>query len=187
MNSFRYPTFSMKRLTLSAVAFLLISLPLSAQDPADPDRLELIPTRPAQVLPPPVDLPLIPALPNPSEKNQSNLPANPLKKRDSTTAAAEESVKERIRIREAKTKAQRDPAIQAEWAYSNQVKTDYEKRQALQNYYQLLYTRMAKIDPSIKLATEVLLKASLAELKQSKIAPTLPPPNPSTRPPTPQR
>jgi hypothetical protein len=176
----------MKRLTLSAVAFLLISLPLSAQDPADSDRLELIPTKPAQVLPPPVDLPLVPALPNPSEKNGSNLPANPLKKRDST-AAAEESVKERIRIREAKTKAQRDPAIQAEWAYSNQVKTDYEKRQSLQTYYQLLYTRMAKIDPSIKLATEVLLKASLAELNQSKIAPTLPPPNPSTRPPTPQR
>ena len=59
-------------------------------------------------------------------------------------------------MREAKTKAQRDPAVQAEWDRAIEARTDYEKREALKSYYKMLYGRIAKIDPTLKKPIEAL-------------------------------
>lgn len=188
----------MKRLPALLAASLLATFPLFAQDkaaapaadaPADPslpplapsekdkDRLELMPSKPAQLIPPPIDLPLIPEMPIPQDRPSRRGVESPIKpKRDSATAAAEDELKQRVRLREARTKALRDPAVQAEWARANEVKTDYEKRAALTSYYKLLYGRMAKIDVSLKAPADKLLKQSLAQFAQTRIAPTQPPP-----------
>lgn len=183
----------MKRLTALLAATLLAApslfaedkfpalrgTPSEAREPSAPsdDRLELIPTKPAQIMPPPAGLPLIPEIPMPPPmpppRSRSE---SPIRKRDSVTADAEESVKQRIRLRETKTKAQRDPAVQAEWDRASGLRTDYEKREAMKSYYRLLYGRMTKIDPALKAPIDTLLQESLARLDQTKIAPTQPPP-----------
>ena len=148
--------------------------PLAPAVDKDKDRLELMPSKPAQLLPPPAGLSLIPDIPLPPEKTRPRLPESPIKKRDAT-ADAEDLVKQRIRLREAKTKAQRDPAIMAEWDRAAGVKTDYEKREVLRGYYKLLYGRMAKLDPTLKAVTDRQLQEALGQLEQNKIAPTQPP------------
>lgn len=182
----------MKRPTVLLAVTLLAALPLFAQNkapalratPAEPphepaapegDRLELMPSKPAQLLPPPTGLPLIPEIPMPAEPPRGRSGESAGKKRDSATADAEDAVKERIRVREAKTKALRDPAVQAEWDRAATMKTDYEKRDVLRSYYRLLYGRMTKVDPSLKVAIDALLRQSLGQLEQSKLAPTQPP------------
>lgn len=186
----------MKRTTVLLAAALLTALPLFAEDKApapaaeppadnsppplapaekDKDRLELMPSKPAQLLPPPTGLSLIPEMPLPPEKSRPRSVESPIKKRDSATADAEDLVKQRIRLREAKTKAQRDPAVQAEWDRAAAMRTDYEKREVLKGYYKLLYGRMAKIDPTLKAPIETQLQQSLSQLEQTKIAPTQPP------------
>ncbi|MCE9609609.1 MAG: hypothetical protein K8R23_05305 [Chthoniobacter sp.] len=185
----------MKRLTALLAATLLTTPALFAEEnkvpalratpaetrdnvPPEGDRLELMPTKPAQLLPPPAGLPLIPEIPQSGQLPpipRHNSFESPIKRRDSATADAEDAVKQRIRIREAKTKAQRDPAVQAEWDRASTLKTDYEKRDALKSYYRLLYGRMIKIDPSLKVPADALLQQSLARLEQTKIAPTQPP------------
>ncbi len=181
----------MKRLTALLTATLLTAPSLFAEDkvpalrgspsearepsapsaPSD-DRLELIPTKPAQIMSPPAGLPLIPEIPQPPSRSR---PESPIRKRDSVTADSEESVKQRIRLRETKTKAQRDPAVQAEWDRAGGLRTDYEKRETMKSYYRLLYGRMTKIDPALKAPIDILLQESLARLDQTKIAPTQPP------------
>ena len=141
----------------------------------DADRLELMPSRPSQLLPAPTGLSLIPEVPLPPEPSRPRGVESPIRKRDSATANAEDLIKQRIRMREAKTKAQRDPAVQAEWDRAAAVRTDYEKREALKGYYRLLYGRMAKVDPALKPAIDKQLQESLSQLGQTKIAPTQPP------------
>ena len=185
----------MKRTTVLLAAALLTALPLFAEDKApaaaeppadnsppplapagkDQDRLELMPSKPAQLLPPPSGLSLIPEIPLPPERSRPRTVESPIKKRDSATADAEDLIKQRIRLREAKTKAQRDPAVQAEWDRAAAVRTDYEKREALKSYYKLLYGRMAKVDPALKAPIETQLRESLGQLEQTRIAPTQPP------------
>jgi hypothetical protein len=137
-----------------------------------------MPSKPAQLIPPPADLPLIPEVPLPSERPPRPPAAqSPIKTKgtSSATAQAEDELKQRIRLREARTKALRDPAVQAEWTRANEVKTDYERREALRNYYKLLYGRMVKLDSSLKSPVDKLLKQSLSTLDQDHIAPTQPP------------
>jgi hypothetical protein len=166
------------------------SLPPLAPVEKDKDRLELMPSKPAQIIPPPADLPLIPEIPIPQDRppRQPSVPSPIKPKKDSATAAAEDELKQRIRLREARTKALRDPAVQAEWARAQEVKTDYERREALRSYYKMLYGRMVKLDSSLKAPADKLLKQSLATLDQDHIAPTQPPAtvsapaNPATAP-----
>jgi hypothetical protein len=82
--------------------------------------------------------------------------------------------RERIRFREAKTKALRDAQVQAQWERSVKAKTDYEKRAALTNYYKLLYARIAKLDNTIQKLIEERQRFSLRRLEQTRIDPTVP-------------
>ena len=186
----------MKPTTALLTAALLTALPLFAEDKApvkepapaadnsppplapaekDSDRLELMPAKPAQLLPPPAGLSLIPEMPQPSEKSRPRPVESPIKTRSSVTADAEDLVKQHVRLREAKTKAQRDPAVQTEWERAAAVRTDYEKRDVLKGYYRLLYGRMAKLEPTLKTPIDQQLQEALARLDQTRIAPTQPP------------
>ena len=82
--------------------------------------------------------------------------------------------RERIRYRQARTKAERDAQVQAHWEEAAQARTDLEKREALKRYYESLYTRMTRLDGSIKQLIVRRKAVALRRLEQTRIDPTLP-------------
>ncbi|MEQ1861634.1 MAG: hypothetical protein ABMA13_17080 [Chthoniobacteraceae bacterium] len=92
---------------------------------------------------------------------------------DKTTAAADE-LNERIRFRELKTKAEREPKVAAEMDRANTAKSDFEKREALRSYYALLYGRIAKLDSSLKKRADDARVRLSRRLDQTRVAPTEP-------------
>ena len=144
---------------------------------ADPS-LELMPSNSDQTLPAPAlttePLPLIPEAPQSTERPRTSGRDEPRKEKKSSTEQASNEIKERIRFREVKTRALKDPAIQSEWERAHLVGTDYEKRETLKRYFKMLYGRMARIDKTLKkrIATEEDL--SIRRLKQTRIDPTEP-------------
>jgi hypothetical protein len=92
----------------------------------------------------------------------------------SRTDAAEDAMQLHIRLRAAKTKALEDPAIQAEFAKIELMKTDYDRREASKRYYVLLYARMIQIDPTITLGLVGREAISLIRNYQTRIIPTIP-------------
>jgi hypothetical protein len=98
----------------------------------------------------------------------------------SKTELFEQDLMERIRYREARTKALADKDVLAAWERSLVARTDVRRRAELQAYYKLLFARILKIDNTI--AKTVVLKAAEAEhrLTQVHIAPTIDENNAST-------
>ena len=143
----------MKIILSATLATVLLAAPLPAQE----NRTEPLPassTTTPQALP--SDLPLIPETPAAIEKPRGTaLPEGPgptkagKKDKKSSTESTETDVAERIRFREAKTKALRDPAVQAQWQRSTRAETDFEKREALKSYYSLLFARIGRIDRTL--------------------------------------
>jgi hypothetical protein len=150
-----------------------------AADTAAERSTELLPTTPAPATGALEPLPLIPELPEPTElprqRDTGDLPAAEAQQpKPSVTAAAIEAQKARVRFREAKTKALRDPAIVAEWENSRRARTDFEKRESLKRYFNLLYTRMKKLDGTLETQIEQQQRRSLARLEQRRIEATEP-------------
>jgi hypothetical protein len=144
---------------------------------AEPD-LDLMPSNSGQLLPPPAlttePLPLIPEAPEPTERPRTSDIQEPRREKKSSTEEATNEMKERIRYREVKTRALKDPAIQAEWERAHKVGTDYEKRESLKKYYTMLYARMARIDKTLKKRIAEQERTSIRRLTQTRIDPTEP-------------
>lgn len=90
----------------------------------------------------------------------------------------------RIRLFETRVKARNDPAVQAELLRAQTVRTFPEERDALFNYYTLLYARMRKLAPDLE---EMILEnrnRDFQRLKQSQIKPSVWPVAPPLFPPT---
>lgn len=102
-------------------------------------------------------------------------PLSKEKARTDKTAVADDALQKKIKLREIKTKALRDPAVQAEWDKAAVAKTDYEKREIMKNYYRLLSALMVKMDATLKTDIETLRDSYLGDLEQKRIAPTVPP------------
>jgi hypothetical protein len=81
----------------------------------------------------------------------------------------------RIRYRKARNAAETNEQVRAAWQDSREAKTDYEKRQALKRYYELLFARMLGSDRGIAKLVEARHKAEIAGLTQVRIAPTVAP------------
>lgn len=162
-------------------ALLLLPAALRAQDATVvpvPDKQA--PDLMAQPTPAPLPdtLPLIPEAPSPVEKKPARKSGagepetaqpNPVKK--NKTEAASNDFAERIKFREAKTKALRDDKVQAEAALAQVAKTDEEKRAALKRYYTLLYAKILKIDGSLKKIVSERQAESLKLLDQKNVRP----------------
>lgn len=87
---------------------------------------------------------------------------------------AEGELAERIRLREAKTRALRDAQIQAEWKRAQNARTPYERREAMKSFYTQLYAKMERLDGSLKKRVAVLRDVSIRKFKQRNIDPTEP-------------
>lgn len=174
----------MKLFTATFFAATLLSLHvLQAQDantvPLPPDS-PAAPTAPNPAEAEPTPLPLIPDMPAPVEKptyhgNSSGSTGsgrnNPAPVKKNKTAESIDDVADRIKLREAKIKALKDEKIQAEWDTAQTAKTDYEKRAALRRYYTLLYTKIIKIDGSLKKLATVRMAESIKQLDQNLVRP----------------
>ncbi len=156
----------MKSLSASLACAFLLATPLHAQDA--PERMPAPSSLPEEV-------PLIPEEVPQTPKPRGGAVGSPRSGAEpSKTEASADELRARIRFREAKTKALRDPQVQAQWERSLRAKTDYEKREALKSYYKLLYQRIAKLDRSVKTLSDQRQQYSLRRLDQTRVDPTEP-------------
>lgn len=135
----------------------------------------LTPTRPDSLLPEGGSaLPLIPeAMPTLERSPEER---SPKREKKSATEEAEDAVRDRIKLREAKNKAQNEPDLQALWDSQFKARTDFEQRAILTEYYTRLWARIAKLDKSLKPAEiEALKRRYISQYAQTRIAPTEPP------------
>ncbi|MDB6174345.1 MAG: hypothetical protein JWL59_3656 [Chthoniobacteraceae bacterium] len=167
-------------------AVLLSAQPIFAQENAAPpatpavpadQRLDLIPTDAPRL--PAESLPLIPDAPARTPKPKKSAPSPPSildpangSGKKTKTEIADDELRGRIRFREAKTKAIKDPLIQSELGRAQAARTDFVKREAMKSYYKLLYARMTKIDASIKPRIDAALTQSLHRLEQDRLKPS---------------
>lgn len=154
-SGYRLSLIAMKKLTTSLFATLLALSATGRLATAEPDSsFGLAPSAAPQI--PPASspgLPLIPEAPQQSlEKptdqssgaGQSSTKApKPLSDK---TAMAEDKLKKEIALRQAKTKAQRDPALQALFAQALAAHTDFEQRKLFLDYYNGLVDRIVKLN-----------------------------------------
>ena len=152
------------------VCCLAAMVSASAQEAPKP---QLRSTPPSPLAPPPLppseELPLIPEGVEQREQPQGTALAEPKKNK---TSEAENELTARIRMRELKTRALRDPKVRAEWERAQTARTDAEKREALTAYYTQLYGKMTAFDGSVKKRVEILKEASIRRITQRHIAPS---------------
>jgi hypothetical protein len=175
---FRYaPPLAMKTFFALTAALALLA-PAMAQIIAEPETRAN--PSPALTLEPKNEesLGLIPEAPEPRKKPKGTALVSPggisKKSVKNETSATEDELRARIRLRELKTKVSRDPQVQAELERASTALTDYEKREALKAYYNLLYGKIEKLDRSLKKRVDVLRKQSIHRLEQTRIDPTHP-------------
>lgn len=178
----------MKSLSASFLALLVtaVSAPhLAAQEPAKEPAKEpassfglapAAPTnKPESLLPEGQNLQLIPEMIPPAAKpDKTDKPGeNGATEKKSRASAAEDALRDQIKLRVAKTKAKEDPELQAIWDSHYKARTDYEQRKILSRYYSLFCDRVAKIDKTIKSEVIEALRISYAnDFAQSRIQPT---------------
>lgn len=73
----------------------------------------------------------------------------------------------RIRFREVKAQALITPEVRASLEASRRASSDRELRSSLRKYYELLFSQMLSLDPSLEPLLEEQKKRALAPLKQS--------------------
>ena len=170
-------------LTLSALLAASVFAQESAPEPAPAPALKLTlpgvsdPT-PAPA-PPTENLGLIPETPEPTTKPKGRaIPeAKPSRKASDNatrTSSAESDMTARIRFRQLKTRVLQEQKVQDLYEKAQAAPTDYEKRETLKAYYTLLYTRIEKLDGSMKKRANTLRHQSISRLTQTKIDPTDP-------------
>ena len=165
----------------TATFFAVILLTLRAAVAQDPNMVPI----PDNSATPPPGPPPVPLFPNENPPPVVNRPphgsggrdlggissSQPVAKKKLTTAENEQDIADRVKFREAKTKALRDPQVQAELANIQAAKNDVDQRAAWKRYYTLLYAKILKIDGSLKKLVAERLKNSLKSLDQSKVRP----------------
>ena len=131
-------------------------------------------------------------LPAPSEADRDyvdpnalvpDLPAGPapIDPRTAALAGAEQERKLKVRYRDVRTRAEKDPAITSLREQAETAKTFEGERAAYREYYRALFRKMRQLDKSLAKKCDLMEKTYLAKLAQTRIEPTIPlepPPKP---------
>jgi hypothetical protein len=139
-----------------------LTLPGVSQPAPANENLGLIPETPE-----PVTKPKGKAIPEPK-------PSRKASDSPSRTSAVEDEMAARVRLRQLKTRVLREPKVQELYEKAQTAPTDYEKRENLKAFYTLLYTRIEKLDGSLKKRITTLRNQSIHRLAQTRIDPTDP-------------
>lgn len=176
----------MKFFTATFFTALLLSLstglaqdasvvPIPDSVPSEPQPLPLASPSPTPFslmpdnMPPPVQKPSHRSTDSSTETSRPGV-AGPVVKKNKTEENID-NIADRIKFREAKTKALRDQKVIDLDAQVAAARTDPEKRALLKEYYTTLYGKILKIDGSLKKLVADRLKQSLNALDQSKVRP----------------
>jgi hypothetical protein len=101
--------------------------------------------------------------------------------RTAALAGEEEERQLKLRYRQARTKAEKDPAVASLLEKAETAKTFEAERAAYREYYRALFRAIRKMDKSLAKKCDLLEKTYLAKLAQTRIEPTIPlepPPKP---------
>jgi len=93
----------------------------------------------------------------------------------------EQDRKLQVRYQQVKLQALKDADIRSLHEQADAAKTDEMKRQALREYYRLLFAKMTAIDGTLKDKCDVMQQAYLRRLGQYRVSPSIPlhpPPTP---------
>lgn len=96
-------------------------------------------------------------------------------------AGAEQERKLKVRYKEVRTKAEQDPEIAALLEKAEKSPTFESERAAYRAYYRALFKKIRKTDPSLAKKCDLMEKAYLDRLAQTRVEPTIPlepPPKP---------
>lgn len=88
----------------------------------------------------------------------------------------------KVRYQEVRTQVEKDPAVRSLLEQSKTAKTFEDERAALREYYRLLFKKMKKTDKELTARCDLLEKAYIARLAQTRLEPTIPlnpPPTPA--------
>ncbi len=135
-------------------------------------------TQPAPAAAPKDDIGLIPEtlepVAKPKGKALTESESAPTEQKIDKTTAAQDEMNARVKMRELKTRFERDPKVQGELDRANSAKTDYEKREAMRSYYTLLYDKIGKADSSLKKRADEAKFRFTRRMDQTQVAPTEP-------------
>ena len=176
---------AMKKLTTPLLATLVALSALAGLSAAEPQSaFGLAPSAEPQLQPAPApsNLPLIPEAPEPSLEKPStgkapdNTAAAEIPHGDRTTVA-EDRLKKKIALRQAMTKAEREPDLVALKAQAIVAHTDYEQRKLFIDYFNRLVDRTAKYSPGGMKKEDItaLKEHYTGRFFQTRIAPTIDP------------
>ncbi len=87
-----------------------------------------------------------------------------------------------VRYQQVRLQVLKDPAVRSLREQAEAAKTDEGKRQALREYYRLLYGKMTAIDSALAAKCDSMLQAYLRRLGQFRVTPAIPlnpPPTPA--------
>jgi hypothetical protein len=106
----------------------------------------------------------------PEESGATGVPPPPA----AGPSAGEIQRKLKIRYNEVKVQAGKDPAVQSLWEQAQAAKTPEDERAAYREYYRLLFKKMKKIDKDLTEKCEIMERAYLTRLAQTRVEPTIP-------------
>lgn len=92
-----------------------------------------------------------------------------------------------VRYQEVKLQALKDAAIREMREKADVARTDEEKRQALREYYRMLFAKIVSIDPELEDKCRLLETAYMRRVSQFRVMPTIPLQPPPTPEPLPGR
>ncbi|MEP6667844.1 MAG: hypothetical protein ABJF10_01745 [Chthoniobacter sp.] len=161
-----------KLMTPLLATLLALATQLSAAEPESAFGLAPSATPQLQPAAAPSNLPLIPEAPQPAEKaGKGDEP-----KGGDKTAMAEDKLKKKIALRQAKMKAERDPALQALKTQALEAPTDFEQRKLYIDYYTALVDRIVKFNPGMtKEEIDMLRGQYTGRFFQVRVEPTVDP------------
>jgi hypothetical protein len=162
----------MKTVPAVMTASLIALQSIVAQENAPREKLDLIPSSPRTPPATAEPLPLIPESPESAKKQPAA--TEPKKEKKSKTEVAADDLQQRIRYRQAKTRALHDPAVQSAWDRAHATRTDFERRDAMKAYYKLLFSRILRIDGTLKQPVAQNELRAMRRLTQTRIDPTEP-------------
>lgn len=147
--------------------------------PEETDATSLIPEASDDARPPDysdweVEVPAFEEIPLPAEEDVA-VPENKEGK----------ALQNRIKFFETRLKAGDDPEVRSEWTRAQTVRTYPEQREAMFNYYTLLYARMRKLAPDLEEMILAQRELDFQRLKQTLIKPSVWPVPPPDFPPPP--
>lgn len=92
------------------------------------------------------------------------------------TFAVEHSIRDRVNLRIAETKARNNARIQADWAAAHETRTDPDRQAAFTKYYTDLTALIIQIDPTVAEQANARFETTIARLHYNRLG-DLPPDN----------